>query len=200
MILPRRLTESLHNEMYDFYIATAKWSSSTKIRLIELGFLHLLIHDNVFLGCNHILSAQALFTRDDYRAFTEHSRSTGNKTHQLKLITSMNTPEKMKIFLDHYSDVDLAQLIPGNSELYQQRTPLTIFDRLLKMETFFYEGNDHLPLLNQPDFNSDQTNARPANLLSLFQLLIEKGAKVCDGRPVDFHCSECPILDLHQSR
>ena len=47
----------------------------------------------------------------------------------------MNTPEKMKIFLDYYPNVDLTELIPGNSELYQQRTPLTIFDRLLKNGT-----------------------------------------------------------------
>ena len=44
-----------------FIIQQEKWSSSTKILLIELGFIYLLIHDNIFLGCNHVLSANTLF-------------------------------------------------------------------------------------------------------------------------------------------
>jgi hypothetical protein len=163
--------------MYDFYISTEKWSSSTKILLIELGFIYLLIHDNVFLGCNHILSAQTLFTLDDYIALTKYSQI-NSTNYQTKLITSMNTPEKMKIFLDYYPNVDLAELISGNSELYQQRTPLTIFDRLLKMETFYYETIDHITLAEVPNFTSDQPNVRSANMLYLFQKLILNGAKV----------------------
>ena len=161
-----RLTQSLHNEMYDFYMKAAGWSSTTKIRLIDLGFLFLLIHDNVFLGCNHILSAQNLFTRDDYLALAQHCRNDPSVHYRTKLITSMNTPEKMQIFLEFNPDIDLAQLTPGNSELYQQRTSLTIFDRLLKMETFFYE------------MDVDQ----PANLLFLFAKLVERGAKVIEKR------------------
>ena len=163
--------------MYDFYISTGKWSSSTKILLIELGFVHLLIHDNVFLGCNHILSAHVLFTLDDYISLTQYSQ-TNPSNYQTKLITSMNTPEKMKIFLDYYPNIDLAELIPGNSELYQQRTPLTIFDRLLKMEPFYYETIDNTSLSDIPNFNSDHSHVRTANMLYLFQKLICNGAKV----------------------
>jgi hypothetical protein len=163
--------------MYDFYISTGKWSSSTKILLIELGFVYLLIHDNVFLGCNHILSAHALFTLDDYITLTKHSQI-NPPNYQTKLITSMNTPEKMKIFLDYYPNVDLAELIQGNSDIYQQRTPLTIFDRLLKMEPFYYETTDEIPLREIPNFNSDHSNVRTANMLYLFQKLICNGAKV----------------------
>jgi len=163
--------------MYDFYITTEKWSSSTKILLIELGFIYLLIHDNVFLGCNHILSAQTLFTLDDYITLTKYSQINPSY-YQIKLITSMNTPEKMKIFLDYYPNVDLQELIPGNSELYQQRTPLTILDRLLKMEPFYYETIDHEPLAEVPNFTSDHCNVRSANMLYLFQKLICNGAKV----------------------
>jgi hypothetical protein len=90
----------------------------------------------------------------------------------------MNTPEKMKIFLDYYPNVDLTELVPGNSELNQQRTPLTIFDRLLKMEPFYYETIDHIQLSEIPDFTSDQPNVRTANILYLFQKLILNGAKV----------------------
>lgn len=90
----------------------------------------------------------------------------------------MNTPEKMKIFLDYHPQADLAELVSGNSDLYQQRTPLTIFDRLLKMESFYYETSDRLPLAEVPDFTSDQENVRPANMLYLYQQLLEKGAKV----------------------
>jgi hypothetical protein len=90
----------------------------------------------------------------------------------------MNTPEKMNIFLEYYPNVNLAELIPGNSELNQQRTPLTIFDRLLKMEPFYYETIDQIPLVNTPNFTSDQTNVRTANMLYLFQKLICHGAKV----------------------
>jgi hypothetical protein len=163
--------------MYDFYISTIKWSSSTKILLIELDFIYLLIHDNVFLGCNHILSAQTLFTLDDYIELTKFSQINPTN-YRIKLITSMNTPEKMKIFLDYYPNVDLTELIPGNSELNQQRTPLTIFDRLLKMEPFYYETIDHIQLSEIPDFTSDQPNVRTANILYLFQKLILNGAKV----------------------
>ena len=164
--------------MYDFYISTGQWSSSTKILLIELNFVHLLIHDNVFLGCNHILSAHALFTLEDYIALTKHSQINLSSNFQTKLITAMNTPEKMKIFLDYYPNIDLAELIPGNSELYQQRTPLTIFDRLLKMEPFYYETIDEIPLKEIPNFNSDHYSVRTANMLFLFQKLICSGAKV----------------------
>jgi hypothetical protein len=163
--------------MYHFYISTANWSSSTKLLLIELGFVHLLIHDNVFLGCNHILSAHLLFTHDDYLALTKYSQ-TNLTNYQTKLITSMNTPEKMKIFLDYYPHVDLTELIPGDSELYQQRTPLTIFDRLLKMEPLYYETINHTSLSDVPNFTSDQSNVRTANMLYLFQKLICNGAKV----------------------
>lgn len=163
--------------MYDFYVSTAKWSSSIKIILIELGFIYLLIHDNVFLGCNHILSAQTLFTLDDYIALTKHSQINPTN-YQIKLITSMNTPEKMKIFLDYYPNVDVTELISGNSELYQQRMPLTIFDRLLKMEPFYYQTIDQTSLIDKPNFNSDQPNVRTANMLYLFQKLICNGAKV----------------------
>lgn len=175
--MPIRLTRSLHNDMYNFYIATEKWSSSTKILLIELGFTYLLIHDNVFLGCNHILSALSLFTLDDYIALTEYSQTT-SASYQNKLITSMNTPEKMKAFLDYYPDVDLAELTPGNSELYQQRVPLTIFDRLLKMEPFYYETIDQTPLHIIPNFTSTHSSVRAANILYLFQKLLSNGAKV----------------------
>lgn len=90
----------------------------------------------------------------------------------------MNTPEKMKILLDYYPHIDLAELISGNSELNQQRTPLTIFDRLLKMESFYYQTLDPMPLIEIPDFHSDQPNVRTANMLYLFQKLICNGAKV----------------------
>lgn len=163
--------------MFDFYASTARWASATKIRLLELGFVYLLIHDNVFLGCNHILQGHSLFTREDYLAFTEFSLK-NPLIYQRKLITSMNTPEKMKIFLDYHPQADLAELVSGNSDLYQQRTPLTIFDRLLKMESFYYETSDRLPLAEVPDFTSDQENVRPANMLYLYQQLLEKGAKV----------------------
>jgi len=163
--------------LYDFYISTEKWSSSTKILLIELGFIYLLIHDNVFLGCNHILSAQTLFNLNDYIALTKYSQ-TNSINYQIKLITSMNTPEKIKIFLDYYPNVDLNELTSGNSELNQQRTSLTIFDRLLKMESFYYETIDHTPLAEVPNFTSDQPNVRSANILYLFQKLICNGAKV----------------------
>jgi len=176
--LPMRLTQTLHNEMFDFYVSVARWSSATKIRLIDLGFTFLLIHDNVFLGCNHILSAHDLFTRDDYLALTQHFQTNSTRNCQTKLITSMNSPEKLKIFLDFYPNVDLGQLTPGDSELYQQRTPLTIFDRLLKMETFFYETHEHLVLDEHFDFESDRPNVRSANLLFLFENLVEKGAKI----------------------
>jgi len=163
--------------MYDFYISTIKWSSSTKILLIELGFIYLLIHDNAFLGCNHILTAQTLFTLDDYIELTKFSQINPTN-YQIKLITSMNTPEKMKIFLDYYPNVDLTELISGNSELNQQRTPLTIFDRLLKMEPFYYETIDHIQLSEIPNFTSDQLNVRSANILYLFQKFILNGAKL----------------------
>lgn len=163
--------------MYDFYVSTEKWSSSTKILLIELGFIYLLIHDNVFLGCNYILSANSLFTLDNYIALTKYSQANPTN-YRTKLITSMNTPEKMKIFLHYYPDIDLAELIPGNSDLYQQRTPLTIFDRLLKMEPFYYETIDQTPLVEEPDFTSDHCNVRSANMLYLFQKFICNGAKV----------------------
>ncbi|CAF1016029.1 unnamed protein product [Rotaria sordida] len=175
--LPTRLTRSLHNDMYNFYISTEKWSSSTKILLIELDFIYLLIHDNVFLGCNHILTALTIFTLNDYIAFTKHSQI-DPLNYQTKLITSMNTPEKMKVFLDYYPNVDLAELIPGNSELYQQRIPLTIFDRLLKMEPFYYETIDGIILEETPNFTSTNLNVRPANILYLFQKLICNGAKL----------------------
>ncbi|CAF1003915.1 unnamed protein product [Adineta steineri] len=175
--LPTRLTRSLHNEMYEFYTSTSTWSSSTKILLIELGFVYLLIHDNVFLGCNHVLSANTLFNLEDYIMLTKHSQ-TNPANYQTKLIISMNTPEKMKIFLDYYPNVDLTELISGNSELYQQRTPLTIFDRLLKMEPFYYETTDHMPLIEIPNFTSDHCNVRSANMLYLFQKLICNGAKL----------------------
>ncbi len=168
--------------MYDFYTSTSKWSSSTKIHLIELGFIHLLIHDNVFLGCNHILSAHTLFTLEDYIALTKYSQI-NPANYQTKLITSMNTPEKMHTFLEYYPNVDLAELISGNSELYQQRTPLTIFDRLLKMEPFYYLTIEEIPLVDIPNFTSDQPNVRTANMLYLFQKLICNGAKVI----FDFH-------------
>ncbi|CAF3398844.1 unnamed protein product [Rotaria sp. Silwood1] len=175
--LPTRLTRSLHNDMYNFYISTEKWSSSTKILLIELGFIYLLIHDNVFLGCNHILTACTIFTLDDYITLTKYSQI-DPLNYQTKLITSMNTPEKMKVFLDYYPNVDLSELISGNSELYQQRMPLTIFDRLLKMEPFYYETTDHILLENTPNFTSINTNVRSANMLYLFQKLICNGAKL----------------------
>jgi len=171
--------------MYDFYISTIKWSSSTKIFLIELDFIYLLIHDNVFLGCNHILSAQTLFTLDDYIELTKFSQI-NPINYRIKLITSMNTPEKMKIFLDYYPNVDLTELLPGNSELYQQRTPLTIFDRLLKMEPFYYETIDHIQLSEIPNFTSDQPNVRTANILYLFQKLILNGAKVMQKKKKRF--------------
>ncbi|CAF3402899.1 unnamed protein product [Rotaria socialis] len=175
--LPMRLVRSLYNDMYNFYISTEKWSSSTKILLIKLGFIYLLIYDNVFLGCNHILSAHKIFTLDDYTALTKHSQA-NPLNYQIKLITSMNTPEKMKVFLDYYPDIDLAELIAGNSELYQQRAPLTILDRLLKMEPFYYETIDHVPLVEIPNFTSTKPNVRPANMLYLFQKLICNGAKL----------------------
>ena len=169
--------------MYDFYVSTASWSSATKIRLLELGFVYLLIHDNVFLGCNHILQGQQLFTRDDYLAFTEFSQK-NPLIYQRKLITSMNTPEKMKIFLDYHPLADLAELVSGNSDLYQQRTPLTIFDRLLKMEVFYYETSDLLPLTDVPDLTSDHESVRAANMLYLYQKFMEKGAKVSEWVPL----------------
>ncbi|CAF4413619.1 unnamed protein product, partial [Adineta steineri] len=107
---------------------------------------------------------------------TKHSQ-TNPANYQTKLIISMNTPEKMKIFLDYYPNVDLTELISGNSELYQQRTPLTIFDKLLKMEPFYYETADHMPLIEIPNFTSDHCNVRSANMLYLFQKLICNGAK-----------------------
>ena len=164
--------------MYEFYISTSQWSSFTKIRLIQLGFTHLLIHENVFLGCNHILTATTLFTLEDYIALTEFSLNNNPMNYQTKLITSMNTPSKMKILLDNYSHIDLTELTPGNSELYQQRTPLTIFDRLLKMEVFYYETVEQNSLIEIPDFTSDQSNVRTANILCLFQQLLCHGAKV----------------------
>ena len=177
MTLPTRLTRALHNDMYDFYLSTSDWSSLTKIRLIQLGFIHLLIHDNVFLGCNHILSAAILFTLEDYLALTQFSQ-TDPMNYQNRLITSMNTPSKMKIFLDYYPHVDQMELTSGNSELYQQRTPLTIFDRLLKMEVFYYETIESNSLIEIPDFTSDQNPVRTANILHLFQKLLCQGAKV----------------------
>ncbi|UJR26728.1 hypothetical protein I4U23_008043 [Adineta vaga] len=174
--LPIRLTHSLHNDMYNFYISTEKWSSSTKILLIELGFVYLLIHDNFFLGCNHILSANTIFTLEDYLTLTKHSQIDPSN-YQRKLITSMNTPEKMKIFLDYYPDVDVTELISGNSDLNQQRTPLTIFDRLLKMDPLYYETIDQLPLIHTPDFTSIHYSVRSANMLYLFQKLISNDAK-----------------------
>lgn len=168
--------------MFDFYVSVARWSSETKIRLIDLGFSFLLIHDNVFLGCNHILSANDLFTRNDYLALTQHFQTNSTRNGLTKLITSMNSPEKLKILLDFYPNVDLGQLTPGNSELYQQRTPLTIFDRLLKMETFFYETHEHLVLDEHFHFESDRPNVRSANLLFLFEKLVEKQAKVIENR------------------
>jgi hypothetical protein len=176
--------------MYDFYVSTEKWSSSTKILLIEIGFIHLLIHDNVFIGCNHILSASALFTLDDYIILTKHSQINPSN-YQTKLITSMNTPEKMKIFLDYYPNVNLEELIPGNSELYQQRTPLTILDRLLKMEPFYYETIDNVPLAEVPNFTSDHCNVRSANMLYLFQKLICNGAKVMKDYYHNSICFSC---------
>ena len=163
--------------MYSFYVATETWSSSTKILLIELGFIYLLIHDNVFLGCNHILSALSLITLDDYAAFTRYSQA-DPKNYQTKLITCMNTPEKMKVFLDYYPNVDLTTLTQGNSDLYQQRTPLTIFDRLLKMEPFYYETVDRVPLEIVPNFTSTHSSVRTANILYLFQQLLCREAKV----------------------
>lgn len=171
--------------MYDFYLSTSDWSSLTKIRLIQLGFIHLLIHDNVFLGCNHILSASTLFTREDYLALTQFSQ-TDPVNYQNKLITSMNTPSKMKIFLDYYPQVDLMELTSGNSELYQQRTPLTIFDRLLKMEVFYYETIESNSLIEIPDFTTDHNSVRTANILHLFQKLLCQGAKVITTISLDF--------------
>ena len=171
--------------MYTFYISTEKWSSSTKILLIELGFMYLLVHDNVFLGCNHILLANTLFTLNDYIALTKHSQ-TNSWNYQTKLIISMNTPEKMKIFLDYYPNIDLDELIPGNSELYQQRIPLTILDRLLRMEPFYYETNDSMPLIEIPNFSLTQPSVRSANMLYLFQKLICNGAKVRIKRCLSF--------------
>lgn len=164
--------------MYNFYISTEKWSPQTKIKLIELGFIYLLIHDNVFIGCNHILSAHQIFNLDDYISFTKYSLK-NPLSYQIKLLTSMNTPEKIKVFLDHYPNADLAQLIPGNTELYQQRSPLTIFDRLLKMEPFYYETIDHMKLEETPNFTATKPIFRTANILHLFQKLICEGAKVC---------------------
>lgn len=166
--------------MYEFYISTSQWSSFTKIRLIQLGFIHLLIHENVFLGCNHILTASTLFTLEDYIALTVFSRDNNLVNYQTKLITSMNTPSKMKILLDNYPQIDLTELTSGNSELYQQRTPLTIFDRLLKMEIFYYETIEQTPLIDIPNFTSDQTELRTTNILYLFQKLLCHGAKVID--------------------
>ena len=163
--------------MYEFYITTIQWSSLTKIYLIELGFIYLLIHDNVFLGCNHILSSQIIFTLNDYIELTKYSQINRNN-YQIKLIISMNTPEKMKCFLDYYPNIDLTELISGNSELNQQRTSLTILDRLLKMEPFYYETIDQIEISDIPNFNTDQLNVRSANILYLFQKLLLKGAKV----------------------
>ncbi|CAF0732270.1 unnamed protein product [Adineta ricciae] len=174
--LPTRLTRSLHNDMYNFYVTTEKWTSTTKLLLIELGFIYLLIHDNFFLGCNHILTANTIFTLQDYLELTKHSRK-DSTNYQRKLITSMNTPEKMKTFLDYYPDVDLSDLISGHPDLNQQRTPLTILDRLLKMDPFYYETIDHVPLINQPDFTSTHPSNRAANMLHLFQNLISRDAK-----------------------
>ena len=175
--------------MYDFYVSTEKWSSSTKVLLIELGFVHLLLHDNAFLGCNHILSAHALFTLDDYIALTKHGQ-TNPSNYQTKLVSSMNTPEKMKTFLDYYPNVDLEASIPGNSDVYQQRTPLTIFDRLLRMEPFYYETIEHMPLAEVPNFKSDHFNVRSANMLYLFQKLICNGAKVRESFIIAIRFSE----------
>lgn len=166
--------------MYEFYITTGHWSSATKILLIELGFTYLLIHDNVFLGCNHILTAQNLFTLDDYIALLKHSQK-NPLIYQRKLITSMNTPEKMKFFLDYYPTIDFDELIPGNSELYQQRTPLTIFDRLLKMEISYYQTIEPFQIDPQPNFHSNRITVRTANMLYLFQKLIRNKAKVRPG-------------------
>ena len=163
--------------MYNFYVTTEKWTSATKLLLIELDFVYLLIHDNFFLGCNHILTANTIFTLQDYLELTKHSLQ-DSASYQRKLITSMNTPEKMKIFLDYYPDVDLSDLIPGHPDLNQQRTPLTILDRLLKMDPFYYETIDHVPLINQSDFTSTHPSNRAANMLHLFQNLISRDAKV----------------------
>ena len=116
----------------------------------------------------------------------------------------MNTPEKMKAFLDSYPSTDLADLVSGNSELYQQRTPLTIFDRLLKMEPSYYDtGDQHVRLADVPDFTSDQQSTRPANMLYLFQMLICKGAKVSAGSQIIFHtivyASSTPSLSIQHS-
>lgn len=163
--------------MYNFYITTEKWTSATKILLIEMDFVYLLIHDNFFLGCNHILTANTIFTLQDYLEFTKYSQKDPT-SYQRKLITSMNTPEKMKIFLDYYPHVDLSVLISGHPDLNQQRTPLTILDRLLKMDPFYYETIDHVPLIHQPDFTSTHPSNRAANMLHLFQNLLSRDAKV----------------------
>jgi len=158
-------------------MATCNWSSSIKCLLIDLGFTYLLIYDTVFLGCNHVLIAQNLFKLDDYLALLKHSER-NPMIYQRKLITAMNTPVKMKFFLEQYPTTDLNELIPGNSELYQQRTPLTIFDRLLKMDVHYYKTLAPFPIKFQPDFTSTYLTNQTANILYLFQKLILDKAKV----------------------
>lgn len=121
--------------------------------------------------------AQNLFKLDDYLALLKHSER-NPIIYQRKLITAMNTPVKMKLFLDYYPNTDLNELIPGNSELYQQRTPLTIFDRLLKMEIHYYKILPPFPIKFEPDFTSTYLNNQTANILYLFQKLILNKAKV----------------------
>ncbi|CAF0889766.1 unnamed protein product [Didymodactylos carnosus] len=189
--IPLRLLFQLHNDFYDFYITTSKWTSEMKLILIDLGFIHLLIHDNVFIGCNHILQSQEMFTLKDYshliktsfdqqlqknstiQSNTKKLKMDFNELYQ-KLICAMNSPEKMKLFLDYYPDCNLTEIIHGTEQnSYRNETML---DKLIRMETFFYtcEQDD---ISTTPDFTSDSIKYRTANILYLFSQIIQKGGK-----------------------
>jgi hypothetical protein len=172
-----RYIDCLYEYLHEFYQSTINWSSTTKIDLIEIGFTHFLNYDNLCFDEDDIIPSSVLFTLTDYHTLAQRSQINPND-YKMKLISSMNTPEKMQIFFDFYPNVNVSELTCDNHQFLCSDSSLTMLDRLLRMEPYYYETIERKTLSTIPNLTSDDLRFRSANTLKLFQDLICQGAKV----------------------
>jgi hypothetical protein len=172
-----RYIDCLYEYLHEFYQSTINWSSTTKIDLIEIGFTHFLNYDNLCFDEDDIIPSNVLFTLTDYHTLAQRSQINPND-YKMKLISSMNTPEKMQIFFDFYPNMNVSELTPDNHQFLCSDSSLTMLDRLLRMEPYYYETTERKSLSTVPNLTSDDLRFRSANTLKLFQNLICQGAKV----------------------
>jgi hypothetical protein len=172
IIIPDAICTHFSIQLSKFY---SSQSSEDEIKLILLGF------------SRPMKTNPGMRTKDYEKLFSEvkHQELLGKNLKPEQLISSLNTPEKLTLFLSYFSDYDLNTIDPN--------TNYNVLEKIINMKPYFYQPreNNHFAgrrvrhLTPKNDISkpgphpNDIAKYRTARILNLLKSVTLQGAQVC---------------------